>query len=60
MIDVGISAQERRPFRIDDPGNFRIGMRIANRRNRWQGVNDIAERARFNNQDLQRHDLGDY
>jgi hypothetical protein len=31
-------------------------MSIANRGNRWQSVNDIAERARFDNQDLQRHD----
>src|SRR5205814_6543813 len=38
MIDVAISAQERRPFRIDDPGNFRIGVSIANGRNRWQSV----------------------
>jgi hypothetical protein len=56
MIDVAISAQERRPFRVDDPGNFGVGMSIANRGNRWQSVNDIAERARFDNQDLQRHD----
>jgi hypothetical protein len=56
MIDVAISAQERRPFRVDDPGNFGVGMSIANRGNRWQSVNDIAERARFDDQDLQRHD----
>jgi len=31
-------------------------MSIANRGNRWQSVNDIAERARFDDQDLQRHD----
>ena len=52
MIDIAISAQKWRPFRIDDPGNFRIGMSIANRRNRWQSVNNVPERARFDDQDF--------
>jgi len=57
VIDVAISAQQRRPLRVDDPGDFGVGISITNRRNRWQSVNDIPERTRFDDQDFRRHDL---
>jgi hypothetical protein len=43
MIDVLIAAQERRPFRIDDPGNVGPRIRIPNGRDRGQRVDDVAE-----------------
>src|SRR5204862_4679180 len=57
VIDVAISAQQRRPFRIDDPGDFGVGISITNRRDRWKSVNDIPERTRFDDQDFRRHEL---
>ena len=51
VVYVRIAAKERGPFRIDDPRDLRQGMGVANRRHRRQGVDDIAERARFNDQD---------
>lgn len=57
VIDVAISAQQRRPFRIDDPGDFGVGISITNRRHRGQSVNDIPKRTRFDDQDFRRHDL---
>ena len=57
MIDVAIPAQQRRPLRVDDPSDFGVGISIANRRDRWQSVNDIPERTWFDDQDFRRHDL---
>ena len=45
MIDVGVAAQERDKFGINHPGDFGPWMRVTDRRNRGQGVNDVAERA---------------
>ena len=57
MIDVAIPAQQRRPLRVDDPRDFGVGISITNRRDRWQSVNDISERTRFDDQNFRRHDL---
>ena len=50
MIDIGISAQERGPFRIDHPGNLRARVGVFDQRDRGQGVNDVTERARLDDQ----------
>ena len=47
MIHVRISAEQRREFRIHHPRDFRFRMRVTNRRHRRQRVNDVPERARF-------------
>src|SRR6266404_2035944 len=58
MLDIGISTEQRGEFRIDHPGDFCIGMRIADQRDRGQSMHDIAERARFDDQYLfQRPDV---
>ena len=43
MIDIGIAAQERGVFRINDPSDLGIRMAVADGRYRWQGMNDIAQ-----------------
>ena len=50
MIDIGISAQERRPFGINDPSNIGLRAGLANQGNGRQGVHNIAERARLNDE----------
>ena len=50
MIDIGISAEQGRELGIDDPGNFRLRVRVRDERDRGQGVDDVAERARFDDQ----------
>src|SRR5207237_278836 len=57
LIDVANYAQQRRSFRIDDPCNFRLGISITNRRDRWKSVNYIPERTRFDDQGFRRHEL---
>ncbi|HEY2615361.1 MAG TPA: hypothetical protein VGI42_06595, partial [Chthoniobacterales bacterium] len=42
---------ERRPFGIDHPGYFSAWVGVADCGNRWQGVDDVTQRARFDNQD---------
>ena len=51
MIDIGVTAQERGPFWIDNPGDLRAGIRVFNERDRRQSVNDVAERAWLDDQD---------
>jgi len=50
MVHVRISAQQRGPFRVDHPGDFRARMRLPDRRDRRQRVDNVAERARFDDQ----------
>ena len=50
VIDVGTSPQERREFRIHHPRDTGFPMRIANRGHCRKRVDDVAERAWFDNQ----------
>jgi hypothetical protein len=51
VVHVGIAPEQGGPFRIDHPGNFRPRMRVADRRDRRQGVDDVTKRARLDDQD---------
>jgi len=51
MIDIRVASQQGGEFRIDDPCNLRVRMRFTKRRNCGQRMNDVTERARFNDQD---------
>jgi len=51
MVYIMIAAEERRPFRIDHPGDLRVGVGLADCGDGRQGVNDIAERARLDDED---------
>ena len=37
VVDAVVPAQERRPLRIDDPGDIRRGIGVAEQRDRRQG-----------------------
>jgi len=51
MIDVRIATQERRPLRIDHPGNLGPWVGLADRRHGWQCVHHVTERTRLDDQD---------
>ena len=51
MIDVLVSPENGSELRIDNPGDGCIGMSIPNCRDRRQGMDDVAERARFDDED---------
>src|ERR1051325_10730123 len=50
VIDVGIAAQQRREFRVDHPGNFRVRMRVGDEGDGRQSMDDVAERAGFDDE----------
>ena len=47
VIDIRITAEEWREFRVDHPRDLSIGMRVAQQCYCWKGVDDVAERTRF-------------
>ena len=51
MVHIPVAAQQRRPFRVDDPRNFRVPIPVPDRGHRGQGMDDIPERARLDDQD---------
>ena len=52
FIDVRIAFEQRRPFRVDDPADARLGPVLFDRCDRRQRVDDVAERTRFYDQDV--------
>ena len=42
VVDGAIAAQERSPFRVDDPGDGGLRISIADESGRGQGVDDVA------------------
>jgi hypothetical protein len=51
VVHIAVPAQQCCPFGINHPGDLRLWIRVADRRYRRQGVNNIAERARFDDED---------
>jgi hypothetical protein len=51
MVDIRISAQQRRPLRINNPGYLRPRVGVPNRRHRRQRVHHVPERTRLDDQD---------
>lgn len=51
VINALVAAQEGGPLGINHPGNFCLGMRVANERGRGQRVNDVAEGAWLDDED---------
>jgi hypothetical protein len=50
VIDIRITAEEWREFRIDHPCDLSMGMCITQQCHRWKGVDDVTERTRFDDQ----------
>ena len=50
VIDIGITAEERREFRVHHPRDFSMGVRIAQQCHCRKGVDDVAERTRLDDQ----------
>src|SRR5712692_5117405 len=50
MIDIGVSAQQRDEFGVNHPRDLGTWMRLTDRRNRGQRMNDVAERAWLDDQ----------
>jgi hypothetical protein len=50
VIDIGITAEEWREFRVDHPCDLSKGMCVAQQCHCRKGVDDVAERARFDDQ----------
>jgi hypothetical protein len=50
VIDIGITAEEWREFRVDHPRDLSMGMRIAHQCHCRKGVDDVAERTRLDDQ----------
>jgi len=50
VIDIRITAEEWREFRIDHPCDLSMGICITQQCHRWKGVDDVAERTRFDDQ----------
>jgi hypothetical protein len=51
VIDIRIAPQERRPLGVDHPGDFGLGVGIADRRHRRQRVHHVTEGTRLDDQD---------
>jgi hypothetical protein len=51
MVDTLVTAQERSPFGVDDPGNFRFRVGVTEEGDGGQGVHNVAQRTWFDNQD---------
>ena len=51
VIHVRIPAEERGPFRVDHPSDFGSWMGLSDRRDRGQRMDDVAEGARFDDED---------
>jgi hypothetical protein len=47
VIDIGITAEEWREFRVDHPSNLSMGVCIAQQCYCRKGVDDVAERTRL-------------
>jgi len=42
VIDRSIPAKERRPLRVDHPGDLGPGKGVPDENGGWQGMNDVA------------------
>lgn len=51
MIDVGIPPEKRCPLGIDYPGNVRLRVGFANRRDGRQSMHHVTKRTWFDDQD---------
>src|SRR6266576_5297228 len=51
VVHIRISAEQRRELGINDPSNLSARVRLAKQSYRWERVDDVAERARLDDQD---------
>jgi hypothetical protein len=51
MVDAFVPAQKRGPFGVDDPGDFGLRVRIAEKRSGGQSVHNVSQRTRFDDED---------
>ena len=50
VIDTPVAAQQRRPFGVDHPGDLRCGICLSNQGGRGQGMDNVPERTRLDDE----------